>query len=228
MSEWVFGLMSGMASILCMGFPIVAGDGFIWDLRWIPYVIGHLYGGWRGGVISLVMVVGYRGYLSGGVPFYTTCMLGVLVTLVLPLWRERFRSYDRRRKFLFVCVLAVLMYVCVMGIICSYFYAIDNVAYLLDMNKWLYGFIAMSYVLGMILSVFLIENIFENAKIREEVQRTEKLNIISQLAASVAHEVRNPLTVVRGFIQLARSSMDTTNQGYMDTAIAELDRAEFI
>ncbi|MGZ4123631.1 MAG: sensor histidine kinase, partial [Tumebacillaceae bacterium] len=36
LSEWVFGLMSGMASILCMGFPIVAGDGFIWDLRWIP------------------------------------------------------------------------------------------------------------------------------------------------------------------------------------------------
>ena len=33
-----------------------------------------------------------------------------------------------------------------------------------------------------------------------ELQRSEKMEIISELAASVAHEVRNPLQVTRGFM----------------------------
>ena len=50
--------------------------------------------------------------------------------------------------------------------------------------------------------MYLTEYLNENALLRTEMQKSEKLNIISELAASVAHEVRNPLTVVRGFIQL--------------------------
>ncbi|WP_161783362.1 histidine kinase dimerization/phospho-acceptor domain-containing protein [Heyndrickxia ginsengihumi] len=65
-------------------------------------------------------------------------------------------------------------------------------------------------------------------KIMEQIHRAEKLNIVSELAASIAHEVRNPLTVVRGFIQLAKNEVDNTIQGYMNTAIRELDRAEKI
>lgn len=37
---------------------------------------------------------------------------------------------------------------------------------------------------------------------KDEIQRAEKLNTLGELAASIAHEVRNPLTVVKGFLQL--------------------------
>lgn len=62
-----------------------------------------------------------------------------------------------------------------------------------------------------------------------ELQRSEKMEIISELAASVAHEVRNPLQVTRGFIQL----MLERNQGkqqndYLTLALDELDRASDI
>ncbi|COL07523.1 histidine kinase [Streptococcus pneumoniae] len=60
------------------------------------------------------------------------------------------------------------------------------------------------------------------------MQKSEKLNIVSELAASVAHEVRNPLTVVRGFIQLLESTEDVKNKDYMRLVLAELDRAEQI
>jgi two-component system sporulation sensor kinase B len=60
------------------------------------------------------------------------------------------------------------------------------------------------------------------------MQRAEKLGIISELAASLAHEIRNPLTVVRGFLQMAGSATDEKNKQYMHTAISELDRAVFI
>lgn len=62
-----------------------------------------------------------------------------------------------------------------------------------------------------------------------ELQRSEKMEMISQLAASVAHEVRNPLQVTRGFLQLiGEKSSNEKDKTYMGLAIEELDRASEI
>lgn len=61
-----------------------------------------------------------------------------------------------------------------------------------------------------------------------ELQRSEKMEIISELAASVAHEVRNPLQVTRGFLQLMTEQEDHKNKGYVRIALEELDRASDI
>ena len=82
-------------------------------------------------------------------------------------------------------------------------------------------------VMTMVFQVYLTEYLNENAILRTEMQKSEKLNIVSELAASVAHEVRNPLTVVRGFIQLLESTEDVKNKDYMRLVLAEL-RAEQI
>ncbi|WP_336789467.1 ATP-binding protein [Paenibacillus sp. MMO-177] len=62
-----------------------------------------------------------------------------------------------------------------------------------------------------------------------ELQRSEKMDMISQLAASVAHEVRNPLQVTRGFLQLLEEKSGSNKEkNYMLLAINELDRASEI
>lgn len=59
-----------------------------------------------------------------------------------------------------------------------------------------------------------------------ELQRSEKIEMISHLAASIAHEVRNPLQVTRGFLQILRDkSTEEKAKGYTKLAIEELDRA---
>lgn len=61
-----------------------------------------------------------------------------------------------------------------------------------------------------------------------ELQRSEKMEIISELAASVAHEVRNPLQVTRGFMQLLGERSSPDEQEYLNLALKELDRASGI
>ncbi|KAA9021695.1 ATP-binding protein [Niallia endozanthoxylica] len=75
-----------------------------------------------------------------------------------------------------------------------------------------------------------VESIIESSKLIRELQRAEKMNAIGQLAASVAHEIRNPMTVVKGFLQifLAKEQMSEEERMYIRLMIDEMDRAETI
>ena len=48
------------------------------------------------------------------------------------------------------------------------------------------------------------------------------------MAASISHEVRNPMTTVKGFLQLLRNKQDSKDKEYFDLMIEELDRANSI
>lgn len=54
------------------------------------------------------------------------------------------------------------------------------------------------------------------------LQKSEKLALLGQMAAGIAHEIRNPLTSIKGFIQLFRSNH--FQEEYADIVLAELDR----
>ena len=62
-------------------------------------------------------------------------------------------------------------------------------------------------------------------RIEHEVAKLERLNVIGQLAAGLAHEVRNPITTIRGFLQLLQNKTELlTYKNYFDLMIEELDR----
>jgi len=64
---------------------------------------------------------------------------------------------------------------------------------------------------------------------QQELSRLERLNLIGQLAAGISHEIRNPLTSVKGFLQLFCAKPQYENdKEYMDLMISEIDRANTI
>ncbi|HYK72913.1 MAG TPA: ATP-binding protein [Pseudoneobacillus sp.] len=75
-----------------------------------------------------------------------------------------------------------------------------------------------------------MEQIIERTKLQRELQHAEKMNAIGQLAASVAHEIRNPMTVVKGFLQLflGKKHMSEEEHSYLRLMIDEMNRAEII
>ncbi|WP_052090422.1 ATP-binding protein [Desulfosporosinus sp. HMP52] len=65
--------------------------------------------------------------------------------------------------------------------------------------------------------------------LEQEVAKLERFNVIGQLAAGLGHEVRNPLTTIRGFLQMLQNKKDLhTYKSYFDLMIEELDRANLI
>jgi len=64
----------------------------------------------------------------------------------------------------------------------------------------------------------------------EQLQNADKLNAVSQLAASVAHEIRNPMTTIRGFLQIMKDENNlTSKQGmFISVSLDELDRTQKI
>ena len=63
----------------------------------------------------------------------------------------------------------------------------------------------------------------------KEFSRLERLNLVGQLAAVIGHEIRNPMTTVRGYLQLLGGKPEYTAQkSTFDLMISELDRANAI
>ncbi len=62
--------------------------------------------------------------------------------------------------------------------------------------------------------------------IEHEMARLDRLNLIGEMAAGIVHEIRNPLTAVRGFLQMFRERKEWSDYTkHLDLMTAELDRA---
>ncbi|HEY4552541.1 MAG TPA: ATP-binding protein, partial [Bacillaceae bacterium] len=75
----------------------------------------------------------------------------------------------------------------------------------------------------------LFKNITEKKKYEKELRRLSSLDLIGQMAAGISHEIRNPMTTVRGFLQLLlQEDKFESYHGYFKLMIEEIDRANSI
>ena len=93
-----------------------------------------------------------------------------------------------------------------------------------------YSQIEQTYYEIMILDKAFMSMIDTLDQREKELLRTEKLKYVGQLAAGVAHEIRNPITTIRGLFQLLRDHPydEKVFKSYIDIIIEELNRMNTI
>jgi two-component system, sporulation sensor kinase A len=72
-----------------------------------------------------------------------------------------------------------------------------------------------------------LRDITELKKAQQHLQNSEKLSVAGQLAAGIAHEIRNPMTAIKGFMQLINSEYKLRNE-FFEIIESEIDRIELI
>ena len=68
----------------------------------------------------------------------------------------------------------------------------------------------------------------EYAHLQEEIAHIERLNLIGNMAAGLAHEVRNPMTVIKGYLQYFKKKIPNSLHDQLDLVLSELARIEMI
>lgn len=72
-----------------------------------------------------------------------------------------------------------------------------------------------------------VQDITEKRKAEREIARLDRMHLVGEMAIGLAHEIRNPMTTVRGFLQFLKRKF-IGYEDEMDLMVDELDRANNI
>ncbi|TYP69730.1 ATP-binding protein [Paenibacillus methanolicus] len=219
-----YGFLLGLSAMVCLATSVHEANLYF-DLRYIPLVIAFLYCGRKAGLLVLVCILAIRTYVGADemVVGHISILLAAIVPWLAGSGIGALPYRGRIAKALMIGCWPLVTSVAVIGVYSALFGS-ERIGWP-DLLQML--FFGAAYIVGLGLSIMLNEAILEREMMKIELQRGEKLQVVGELAASIAHEIRNPLTVVKGFLQL---SLERKEAGisHIPIMLEELGRAEMI
>ncbi|MEC1770836.1 ATP-binding protein [Schinkia azotoformans] len=212
-------LFGALSIVLCMKFTIPTDNGLVFDLRYIPFIIGGLYGGPLVTIGLYLIVFILRLSIGGMVGITITTTIATLIAVLILSIYEKFTTWSSIEKISFATTLGTYsaLTVAIMTVLISPGAGMDQ-------KNWIAYIVA--YLVGTWISTRVVEDIRQHELLQRKLIRNEKLEAVSHLASSISHEVRNPLTTSRGFMQLlSEQDVPVHCKEYIKISIEEIDRA---
>jgi two-component system, sporulation sensor kinase B len=210
-------ITSSILMFLSLLLSVEFSDGFIYDLRFIPFLLGGIYGGrkvlpW----LAVIMIVIRLPFLGSG--FIITVLLTLVASAAIYYMSSRLAAKPWVRRVYWFTFFS-FCYSILGFLLPLLFYGFSDY----------YSFFIYSATLttSTFFVFYLCEMIRTTYILQLESIKYEKMQVVSHLAASMSHEVRNPLTTVKGFLQLINENPSDTpaNTELSKIAVSEIDRA---
>lgn len=222
-NDWLVSLLGSLALVICLSVPYEISTGYFYDLRLIPILLCFLYGGNMSKILISLVYVAYRYYL-GGDGFYTSVFSFAIMLPILVLIGSKYMNFIKKKKVITAISVSIVWFILSTFIITMFQQSMNE--RLIE----LYVFYTLVSSITIWLSIYLIEGMIESRIRKRGLLHSEKINLLGDLASSIAHEIRNPLTVVSGFMQLLSKNQlsDQNKDEYIQLMMSELHRAEAI
>jgi two-component system, sporulation sensor kinase B len=208
-----------LSIMTCFIFSFEAQDGIRFDLRHVPMILGSLYTGASFLLAGVTILM--RGMMGINDGFWASTSVYFLLAILLKIINKRgfsrFSLNQRVGVSVLITVITSFVLIQLVGLV--------NTP-ITRPEVWL-SFIVIPAVTALLVS-YSIEMIRQTSLIRKELAKADKIEAVSHLSASISHEVRNPLTTVKGFLQLLdeQSYPEEKKKEFIKIAVEELDRAE--
>lgn len=214
-----------IAMISCMSFPFEIGNEIIMDLRTVAIIIGGLYLGRKASMVLVVSFLIIRLYLGGlGSGFYASLLTSLIILAVLVLIFDIFEKGSSRKRIIIASSFSLFV-----SLILIFIRSILFNHLMISDFKVVIAFLLIHYVSTFFI-VYFSEMLRESDYINQQVIKAEKLEVVSHLASSISHEVRNPLTVVKGVLQMLNQKEweEDKRTKFIELSLQEIERANDI
>lgn len=216
----VFKMAILAALLMTMALPVRFHGGLEFDLKLIPVFIAFFYLSRTDSFLLVAVLLLLQGFV--GIDKIAVTSVNYIVILILFFSIEKvYKSTTINRKIALGLFVYGLITTTRLAAMINAGHAGDYL-YLLVFS--LVSFVALS------VTIYIIEMTNLQRKLMHELHKAEKFSAISQLAASVAHEIRNPMTTIRGFMQVLQGERNLNdNQNlFISISLQELDRTQTI
>lgn len=212
-----FGVLGGIVACVAMLYPIETLGGTRWDFRFIVILIITLYNGPLAGAVTTLIVITFRSLLGG--EFVCSATLLALASYIGAVPFHSLFSKGKNRMYLGVAV--YLLYLTASILIDMMFISFLPLEfYVVYYSLFLVAFVLMIYTIDLLMKY--------NQKL-DDLKYLDTLKTVSNMSAAFAHEIRNPLTTIRGFVQfLSQEGNEKQLSTFSPIMLKELDRTNKI
>jgi two-component system, sporulation sensor kinase B len=223
--QLLIGLLTSLSIILSMSYPLELAPGHIYDLRTIPWLLAFLYGGLNVGIMATTVIVSYRFIIGIDIGLLITISTYVITGFIVLTLLRKYKFSNMKQKLALSLFLTFINTTLILSV--EFFFIKQFSPSVLPTFT---TYFILSHLLTILIVVYIIETLREKEENKVMIQHSERAKLIGEMAASVAHEVKNPLTIVMGFTQILKGEKNLTEKQISSIELihSELMRAEKI